>query len=244
MQTYSPIVSFKLNIIQLARQVQWMILMSFITFFCIQNVYSQQNSPEQGKASYYADKFNGRRTASGDIFDNQKLTAAHRKFEFGTKLKVTNIKNGKSVVVLINDRGPYAHGRIIDLSKQAAQQLDFIKEGVADVLIEKIESTDKLDNTSKGVQMKEGEVRSIWGTTRNVTTFGIQIASYNSWDNALEHAKDIKVRGVELPLIQFYTEKSKVYYRVMAGDFVRREDAEKYLKELNRKKIKGFIKTY
>jgi peptidoglycan lytic transglycosylase len=70
-------------------------------------------------ASYYADKFNGRRTASGRRFDNSKYTAAHRKFAFGTKLKVTNEANGKSVIVEVTDRGPFTKGREIDLTKRA-----------------------------------------------------------------------------------------------------------------------------
>lgn len=70
-------------------------------------------------ASYYADKFNGRRTASGRRFDNKKYTAAHRKFPFGTKVKVTNESNGKSVIVEITDRGPFIRGREIDLTKRA-----------------------------------------------------------------------------------------------------------------------------
>lgn len=70
-------------------------------------------------ASYYADKFNGRRTASGRRFDNNKYTAAHRKMAFGTKLKVTNEANGKSVIVEITDRGPFIKGRELDLSKRA-----------------------------------------------------------------------------------------------------------------------------
>ena len=69
-------------------------------------------------ASYYHDKFNGRRTASGKRFDNNKLTAAHKTLKFGTKVKVTNPKNQKSVVVTINDRGPFTKGREIDLSKK------------------------------------------------------------------------------------------------------------------------------
>jgi rare lipoprotein A len=70
-------------------------------------------------ASYYADKFNGRRTTSGTKFDNNKYTAAHKKFPFGTKLKVTNEKNGKSVIVEVTDRGPFVKSREIDLSKRA-----------------------------------------------------------------------------------------------------------------------------
>ena len=74
-------------------------------------------------ASYYADKFTGRRTASGKRFDNSKYTAAHRKLPFGTKLKVTNEANGKSVIVVITDRGPFTKGRDIDLTKKAFMEI-------------------------------------------------------------------------------------------------------------------------
>lgn len=74
---------------------------------------------KKAHASYYADKFNGRRTSSGERFDNNKYTAAHRKFPFGTKLKVTNETNGKWVIVKVTDRGPFIKGREIDLSKRA-----------------------------------------------------------------------------------------------------------------------------
>lgn len=74
-------------------------------------------------ASYYHDKFSGKRTASGKIFSNKKYTAAHRKFPFGTMLKITNEANGKFVVVEVNDRGPFAKGREIDLSKRAFMEI-------------------------------------------------------------------------------------------------------------------------
>ena len=74
---------------------------------------------EDVHASYYHDKFNGRRTASGQVFDNTKLTAAHRKLKFGTRILVTNTENNKAVIVTINDRGPFVKGREIDLSKKA-----------------------------------------------------------------------------------------------------------------------------
>jgi rare lipoprotein A len=82
-----------------------------------------------GVASYYADKFNGRRTASGESFSNSALTAAHRTLPFGTKLRVTNPANGKSVVVRVNDRGPFHGGRVIDLSRNAASQLGIVQRG-------------------------------------------------------------------------------------------------------------------
>lgn len=93
----------------------------------------------RGAASYYADKFNGRITASGDIFDNSKLTAAHKTLPFYTKARVTNLRNNKWVNVLINDRGPFVEGRIIDLSKAAAEAIGMLADGVVEVEIEIIE---------------------------------------------------------------------------------------------------------
>ena len=90
---------------------------------------------ETGKASYYANKFNGRKTANGEIFRNSKKTAAHKTLPFGTKVKVTNLCNGKSVKVRINDRGPFVAGRNIDLSKRAARKIGMVKEGVGNVKI-------------------------------------------------------------------------------------------------------------
>lgn len=78
---------------------------------------------QSGIASYYADEFNGRRTASGERFNNAAMTAAHPSLPFGTLLEVTNMRNGKKVVVRVNDRGPYAHARVLDVSKSAARQL-------------------------------------------------------------------------------------------------------------------------
>lgn len=86
-----------------------------------------------GKASYYADKFHGRQTANGEVFDQNKLTAAHRSLPFGTVVNVRNIKNNRTVTVRINDRGPFIDGRVIDLSRAAAEQLDMIRDGVVDV---------------------------------------------------------------------------------------------------------------
>ncbi len=102
---------------------------------------SQQ--PEVGKASYYADHFEGRRTASGDIYKHSHRTAAHRTLPFGTLVEVTNLKNNKQVRVTINDRGPFVTGRVIDLSRSAANDLDFIREGIAEVAIVVIHHSDK-----------------------------------------------------------------------------------------------------
>lgn len=96
--------------------------------------YSRSGS-ETGYASYYGDEFNGRKTANGEIFRQSNLTAAHKKLAFGTKVQVTNLANGKSVTVRVNDRGPFVAGRIIDLSKSAAKKIDMVGAGVAKVKI-------------------------------------------------------------------------------------------------------------
>lgn len=97
------------------------------------------NVSEAGKASYYADMFNGRKTASGEIFSNSGMTAAHKTLPFGTRVKVRNINNGNTIEVIINDRGPFTPGRIIDLTSYGFSQLDNLSRGVIDVEIEVIE---------------------------------------------------------------------------------------------------------
>ncbi|MDB5047849.1 MAG: rare lipoprotein [Fibrobacteres bacterium] len=95
----------------------------------------EEGFTEKGMVSYYADKFHGRRTASGQIFDKNAMTAAHRSLPFGTKLQVTNLDNGKSVVVVVNDRGPYAANRILDVSPAAARKLGLIGKGTVKATI-------------------------------------------------------------------------------------------------------------
>lgn len=112
------------------------LLSIFITLSIPMFTIAQSGFQQEGKASFYADKFDGRTTASGEKYSHQKATCAHLNLPFGTLIKVTNIENGKYVVVRVNDRGPFAPDRIIDLSRSAAEKLDFIGKGVAEVRIE------------------------------------------------------------------------------------------------------------
>lgn len=91
---------------------------------------------ETGVASWYGDRFDGRKTASGDIYDKNKMTAAHKTLPFGTRVRVHNSENGKSAVVIINDRGPFVRGRVIDVSQAAARKLGMVNSGVVKVNIE------------------------------------------------------------------------------------------------------------
>ena len=109
-----------------------------LTAFCITMNAQAETVFQQGKASYYGKAHHGKKTASGKRFNMHAMTAAHRSLPFGTQLKVTSKDTGKSVIVTINDRGPYAGGRILDLSQEAARQLGVIKQGVGVVTLEKM----------------------------------------------------------------------------------------------------------
>lgn len=95
---------------------------------------------ETGLASFYSDNLQGRMTANGQVYDKMKMTAAHRSLAFNTKIKVTNLENKKSVIVIINDRGPFVEGRILDLSRAAAKKLGFVDKGVVKVKLEVIKA--------------------------------------------------------------------------------------------------------
>ena len=103
-------------------------------------IESIKNHPKTqiGIASYYGKKFHTKRTANGEIFNMYKVSAAHKSYPLGTKVRVTNLENGKSIKLVINDRGPFVKGRIIDLSYKAARKLDFVNQGTTKVRIDVI----------------------------------------------------------------------------------------------------------
>ncbi|MCU1721644.1 MULTISPECIES: septal ring lytic transglycosylase RlpA family protein [unclassified Pseudomonas] len=120
----------------------WRLLSALALFTLLAGCASHDIDPrgydETGTASYYGSRHHGKRTASGEPFDQHGLTAAHRSLPFGTRVRVTNLKNERSVVVRINDRGPHTRGRLIDLSKAAAQKLDMLRSGTARVRVQSL----------------------------------------------------------------------------------------------------------
>lgn len=128
----SPLPSYKIAL-------GLMVLLSICySFLPSQHVSSFANTSEstfkqRGYASFYANKFNGRRTASGARFSNSAMTAAHRSLPFGSRVRVTNLRNGRSVVVRINDRGPWTRGRIVDLSRAAARAIGISGVGYVEI---------------------------------------------------------------------------------------------------------------
>lgn len=112
------------------------ITIAFIGFFICS--FAMQTQSERGNASYYANKFEGRKTSSGEVFRQDSLTAAHKTLPFGTLVLVQNLKNDSTVIVKINDRLSKSSSHIIDLSLKAAQQLNFVRQGITTVTLEKI----------------------------------------------------------------------------------------------------------
>ena len=114
-------------------QFLFVLLLAFAAASCHRKAIP--SGSETGMASFYAESYNGKKTANGEIYHSSALTAAHKTLPFGTKVKVTNLSNGKSVKVRVNDRGPFVAGRIIDLTKKAAKKIDMINAGVVKVKI-------------------------------------------------------------------------------------------------------------
>jgi 3D (Asp-Asp-Asp) domain-containing protein len=124
---------------------------------------------ERGSASGYGEEFHGRLTASGKVYDQHKLTAAHRVLTLGSRVRVVNAMNGRQVEVLINDRGPYIDGRIIDLSYAAAERLDMIEIGTSPVIIEVI--TEEMPDTMVTTRFAQSDERKMSGTNEWASRF-------------------------------------------------------------------------
>lgn len=136
-------------------------LLSLISIIIATALQAQDRN--EGKASYYGNKFHGRNTSSGIRYHRDSLTCAHRTLPFGTLLKVRNKKNGREVIVKVTDRGPFVKGRVVDLSFAAAKKIDMISAGVAHVEVEPV------GNSLQRLQGAAGQKRaSAWGTNKQL----------------------------------------------------------------------------
>lgn len=146
-----------------------LVSLSLLFCFLTAGVSVGQNA-EYGDASYYNDKYHNESTASGELYDKNAMTAAHKSLAFGTRVRVTRLDNDKSVVVRINDRGPYKPGRIIDLSRKAAEKIDLISDGVTNVKVEILNKEDERDlvatNTTKTKEKPKPRTKTKVSTTK------------------------------------------------------------------------------
>ena len=203
---------------------------------------------QTGKASFYADKFEGSPTASGEKYKHSRLTAAHKSLPFGTKVRVTNIANNQSVEVVINDRGPYVDGRIIDLSKSAAEKLDFINQGITEVKVEVIDAGDgkqkNLPVTVEHVSVEEKEYYDFEVARKNPTGFGVQIGTYQELVNVIRLSDNLKSSYKKKVTIQVKILNGVKFYSIVLGQFPTRKKAESFLTELKGRYPDAFILDY
>jgi rare lipoprotein A len=203
---------------------------------------------QSGKASFYADKFEGSPTASGEKYRHNKLTAAHKSLPFGTKVRVTNIANNQSVDVVINDRGPYVENRIIDLSKSAAEQLGFVNQGLADVKIEVIDAGDgKATSTVKPVDhvtVEENEFYDFEIARLSPKGFGVQIGTYQELVNLMRLSDNLKNSYKKKVTVQVKVLNGVKYYGLILGQFPSRGKAEDFRNSLKKKFPDAFIVEY
>ncbi|WMN05938.1 septal ring lytic transglycosylase RlpA family protein [Marivirga arenosa] len=186
---------------------------------------------QTGKASFYADKFEGKLTASGEKYKHNKLTAAHKTLPFGTVVKVTNTSNNQAVEVRINDRGPFVEGRVIDLSRSAAEKLKFINQGLAEVKIEVIDAGDGKTNSNRPVQIDqniENESYFDLGVERTKPSgYGVQVGSFRGFDNMLKLAENIEKSYRTNVIVEVKELNGNKVYALILGDFGNRKKADK-----------------
>lgn len=173
---------------------------------------------ETGEASWYGNEFEGRKTASGEIFDGDKLTAAHKTLPLGTIVGVTNLNNNKTVRVKINDRGPFVKGRIVDLSSSAAKKIDLIGPGVAPVGITILSGASNKDLGPDA-----------WGD------FCIQVGAFENKRNA-EKLIPRMIRFGPVYLVEF-----EGFYRVRVGHFTTKRLADDVYENMKKQNIGGFV---
>lgn len=176
---------------------------------------------ERGVASWYGPNFHGKLTANGETYNMYDLTAAHRTLPFNTVLRVINQQNGESVVVRVNDRGPFAKNRIIDLSKKAAEEIDMIGNGTAPVQL----------------VLLEGDLENSRTTDLKVATYTVQLGSFEERRGAVQLTD--KVRGSRIEEIAL---NDTTVYRVYYGIYTDKDRAAQTQKELQRKGYKGYVK--
>jgi rare lipoprotein A len=174
-------------------------------------IASANGFSETGMASWYGPDFHGKKTASGEMYNKYAYTAAHKTLPFGTKVKVTNLDNGLSTTVVINDRGPFKSGRVIDLSYSAAKDISMVGTGTARVRIKAIGSTQSTSATATQTTARVATKSPVVATSGN---YYVQVAAYSVRDNADKTVKQLSGMGYANALRQ-----NNGKYVVVAGPY-------------------------
>jgi rare lipoprotein A len=166
------------------------------------------------------------------------LTAAHKSIPLNAKVRVTNIANGKTVVVRINDHGPHVRGRIIDLSRAAAAQIEMIKSGTARVKIEVLALDPRSDHEK---DRGNTEFFAVNIERADLTGFAVQIASFEHMENLIHHLDRLRSAGIDNAYVQMATVSGKLVHRIVVGDYETEEAANWKLKTLREQGFEGFV---
>ena len=175
---------------------------------------SSKGFKQRGRASWYGNKFHGNKTSNGEIYDMYAMSAAHKTLPIPTYVRVTNLDNNRSVIVRVNDRGPFAKGRIIDLSYVAAKKLDMIKSGTAPVEIEALDGSRPVQSSSSGAMIQVGAF-----TDRN---------SARKLAQSIANSLDLSVTINEV------SSAGRTFYRVRIGPFASHSEIERWMKQLRK----------
>lgn len=221
------------------------LLLSCCLTFLLSSTIAQVQT---GKASFYADKFDGTPTASGEKYRHNKMTGAHKTLPFGTRVRVTNLGNKESVEVVINDRGPYVEDRIIDLSRAAAEKLGFVNQGLAEVTLEVIDPGDGKTSdplkTVDNVLVDENEFYDFEISRLKPRGYGVQIGTYQELVNLMRLSDNLKSSYKKQVAVQVKIIKGIKYYGLILGQFPTRPKAEQFRAQLQKKFPDAFIVEY
>lgn len=181
---------------------------------------------ERGVASWYGTKFHGRRTSSGEPYDMYAMTAAHTRLPLPTYVQVTNLENRRSVVVRVNDRGPFVRGRIIDLSYAAAHRLGMLEQGTALVEVRAI------DPRAPGTQMAQTPPAPLAGNTAGAPSVYVQVGAFSSRHNAEQLLA--RLNGHNLGRVAIHEAPDLSVYRVRIGPLASVDHADSAARDLER----------
>ncbi|GGF05336.1 septal ring lytic transglycosylase RlpA family protein [Hymenobacter cavernae] len=213
----------------------------------------------RGRASWYGREHQGQATSSGERFNRFKYTCAHRSLPFGTRLRVTNPDNGKSVVVRVTDRGPFRHQRVLDLSEVAARPLSIVQHGAVDVIAEIVSNETPLGPTDAPADLADllsadttttlaaapvvVAVPAAAATVATKLAFVVQAGTFSSVNNAQAQLAKIQKMDALLPAtVEVETASGKELNRVLIGQFDSWSSAEKVRRQLKQRGINGLVR--
>ncbi|MEN2997850.1 MAG: septal ring lytic transglycosylase RlpA family protein [Brevinematia bacterium] len=204
--------------------------------------FGSQEEYFYGYISFYGEEFAGRKTASGAVFDYNKYTCASRTLPFGTILEVMNTKNGKSVVVMVNDRGPFVEGRILDISKRSAQEIDMIRDGITFARIRIVKLGSGVFSEEEYSKMV-GEYYSF--SKESAYEFAVQVGAFTNRALAQNLLEKLRRDGFDNSYITVKVIENTTFNRVRVGDYGDKDSAVKVRDILKKKGYETYlVSTY